>query len=465
MKQMQACMRVYAMLAVLAAAAWRGSAADEPVATNIAAAPPAVVSTNTVLPPRSSNLTLKAPNVLSVKRMVGDVEKTGITLFTRVFSIDTQTGINELFNRCRMVDKEILKNGRNPVAARIEDGYASRQFRQRNGVVITNSLYFDLVAPQRMAYVAGGVMRRQDTSNIVQHVLAAADSAYKRTVTMLLMGPFMDWRAVRGRIYIVTDAKIWDTFVKSQVKPQPVQTVHTDAARREFIVYAGPEAFAYLDQAVAYAVAEAVLDEYARVITGKPQARLPLFFSAGVAGELSGLEVVQSRLGPLQLPQYTVNYRTYRVQMPKRGFMVPLSAKRLRSLDELVNTAEYPAKNEELYYFLRQSRAVAEALSSNAPLAMVNLARALAGGSEFKKEIGLAYMEMQRDVLAKPVTAAKPAVQTAETGERKYPDYERFAKYIQPFFHRLTEEYQTELLKQRKPAATPAANNAPAKPR
>lgn len=465
MKRMQACLNLCGVLAAVAGPVVCASAANEPATTNQVAPPPAIVATNTVLPPRPANVTLKAPDVLSVKRMVGDVEKSGITLYTRVFSIDTQTGINELFNRCRMVDKEIVKNGRNTVAARIEDGYASRAFRQRNGLVITNSLYFDLVAPQRMAYVVAGVRKVQDTSNIVAQVLAAADTAYKKTVNMLLMAPFMDWRAVRGRIYIVTDAKIWDTFVKSQVPPNPVQTVHVDAARREFIVYVGPETFEYLDQAVAFAVASAVLDEYARVITGKPQAKLPLFFSAGLAGELSGLEVVQTRLGPMQVPQYTVNYRTYRVRVPKRGFMAPLNAKRLRSLDELVSAVEYPARNEELYYFLRQSRTVAEALSSNAPLAVVNLARALAGGSEFKKEVGLSYMEMQRDVLARPVTAARPAVQTTETGERKYPDYERFSKYIQLFFHRLTEDYQNELLKQRKPAAKPAAPNATAKPR
>jgi len=447
-----------ALLAVLCSMALTCRAQDEPAAdsTNEVAAPPAVVSTNTLLPPRPSSVALKPPDVLTVKRMVGEVEKSGITLFTRVFSIDTQAGINELFQRCRAQDKEILQNGRNSVSARIEEGYASPGFQRRFGITVASSPYFDLVAPQRMVYVSRGVQKRQGTSNIVAQVMATADKTFKETVSTFLMAPFIDWRAVRGRIFIVTDAQIWSTFVASQVKPQPVQTVYTDAARREFIVYAGPEAFEYLDQAVAYAVASAVIDEYARAISGKPQARLPLFLVAGLAGELSGLEVVQTRMGPLQLPQYTVNYRTYRVSQPKRGFMAPLNTKRLRSLDELAGTAEYPAKSDELYYFLRQSRAVAEALSSNAPLAMVNLARALAGGSEFQKEVGLSYMEMQRDVLAKPVVA-KPAAKPSESGAPKYPDYERFAQYMNTVFARLTEEHLGEQLKQRKPTAKPAA--------
>lgn len=433
-------------------------AADGPATTNEAPSVAPTIFTNVLLPPRAAVMSLKPPPVLNVKRMVGEVEKAGITLYTRVFSLDTQQGVNELFNRCRAVDKDILQRERNPVAARIEDGYASPRFLRSIGVVITNSPYFDVVAPRRMSYVARGVLVRQDTSNVVAQVLTAADAAYQKTVQMLLMAPFMDWRAVRGRIYLVTDPRVWDTFVKSQVPPGPVQTVYVDAPRREFVVYVGPETFAFLDQAVAFAVATAVLDEYARVITGKPGARLPLFFATGVAGEIANLEVVQTRQGPVQLPQYTVNYRTYRVRMPRRGMPTPLNSKRLRSLDELVRMTEYPANSDELYYVLRQTRAVAQALSSNAPLAMINLARALANGNEFQKEIGLSYMEMQRDVLARPVTAPRTPVVVTPSGERKYPDYERFSTYVQTYFHRLTEDYQAELVKRQKtPSAKPTA--------
>ncbi|MCX7848489.1 MAG: hypothetical protein N2595_10740 [bacterium] len=446
-------------LLLLSAVACAAQVVDQPPLTNQQPAQPAIALTNTVLPPRTQVMTLKAPDVLSIKRMVGEVERAGITLYTRVFTLDTQQGVNELFNRCRALDREILKNDPNPVAARIEDGYASPRFQRSTGVLITNSPYFDLVAPRQFSFVARGVMYRQNSSNLVAQILAAADTAYLKTTRMLLMRPFMDWRAVRGRIYVVTDPRIWDTFVKSQVPPSPVQTVFTDPHRRTFIVYAGPETFTFLDQAVAYAVATAVLDEYARVITAKPHARLPLFFLTGLAGEIAGLEVIQTRLGPLQLPLYTINYRTYRVRLPRRGTMTPLNTKRLRSLDELVQMTEYPANNDELYYVLCQSRAVAQALATNAPLALINLTRALANGSEFQKEIGLSYMEMQRDVLARPVTAPKPATQITDTGERKYPDYERFAKYVQTYFHRLTEDYQAELLKQRKPS--PAKPPAP----
>jgi hypothetical protein len=140
----------------------------------------------------------------------------------------------------------------------------------------------------------------------------------------------------------------------------------------------------------------------------------------------------------------------------------PLAEKRLMPLETLVTLTEFPARAEDGYYVLRQSGAMIAVLTSNAPLATIALARALAGGAEFKKEIGLSYMEMQRDVLGQAVVNPKAKTEAAKKGE--FPDFAKMEAYLKLVFRELTQEYRTEQAKKKSAtkAVTPARASAPA---
>jgi hypothetical protein len=259
---------------------------------------------------------------------------------------------------------------------------------------------------------------------------------------------------------LIGDPELWSVALAPRVQPNPIQTVYVEATNREFFVYINPATLLYAGEATAYAVTRVVGNEFARMITGKPSAALPLFFADGLAGAQSGLEAVLTREGPRQVAQFTVDNKTYNVRQVKRGFLTPLAEKKLIAFDDLTTATEYPTRAEDLYYFLRQSSMMIDSLSSNAPLATVSLARALANGAEFKKEIGLSYMEMQRDVLGRAVVDAAAKTEAARRGET--PDFDRMAAYMRTLFQTMTQEHMTEQRKQaRKAAAGAAAGKKP----
>jgi len=153
--------------------------------------------------------------------------------------------------------------------------------------------------------------------------------------------------------------------------------------------------------------------------------------------------------------------------------MLPLKKKHLYSLDEIIKITTPPSQTEAKYYFLRQARTMIQTLREKAPLSYICLVRALSSGKEFKKEIGLSYMEMQRDVEGRevktPVKKKKTKKQPdwysrnrkeVKQVDPKYKDYERFSKYLDTVFDKLTEEYLAEQWKKKKAEKAKKAKEA-----
>jgi len=423
---------------------------DEDV--TVFAAPAAVTQTRTTAP--------NAPDVLSVKRTVMNVEPKGVTLFTRVFAIDTAAGINELFQRYRALDKQIKDAGKSALAKKVEQAMATPSMRRKYGILQQSSAHCDLIGPQHMAFVSKGKLVNYNPTGLVTRVLNSAERAYAKTTALLLMQQFFNWGSAPARIYLIADEELWASMLAARVTLGAVQTVVVEPANRELFVYVAPVVLEFAEQAVAASVAQLVANEYAKAITGKPTAVMPLFFTTGLAGSVGGLDAILTRNGAQEVAQFSVGGRMYNVGRVRPGTRTPLAEKRLVPLETLVTMTEFPARTEDGYYILRQSGAMMAVLTSNAPLATIALSRALAGGAEFKKEIGLSYMEMQRDVLGQAVVNAKAKAEAVKKGE--FPDYAKMEAYLKLVFRELTQEYQTEQARKKGAAKAAAPARAPA---
>jgi hypothetical protein len=192
---------------------------------------------------------------------------------------------------------------------------------------------------------------------------------------------------------------------------------------------------------------------------------MPPFFSAGFAANAGGLEAVITEEGPVKIKEFTVLSKKYKLGRPKPGTNPPpLKEKRLIPLETLTISKGYPAGDEDMYYFLLQSSVLVDDLQKKAPLAFVSLARKLAEGKKFRKEIGLSYMEMQRSIEERDIV--KPKKNENGTGVETIDeiDYKRFSRYADTLFYDLTEaELNRKLkdtMKKKKEAAKKKAGTA-----
>ncbi len=411
--------------------------------------------------PTARKKAVTPPTVLDVKRSIAELEPDGVTIFTRVFNIDRSAGISELFQRCRAVDKAVKETGKCGRTKRIEQLYASRKYKKKHGVKRLRGTYFEIVGPQRVTWLEKARRVRRSFVPDMKTILAAADAAFEHATKGVRMSLFMNWAVVQGRIYVVIDPEEWRKLGTTGLRSQPVQTVMTESRTREFYVYAGEKIHDYADQAIGYAVAKLVYEEYAKIISGKPDAHFPLFFITGLAAEAGKLEAVITVNGPVQVAEVKLPSKTIKVRRPKKGKKLPLRKNRLIPLENLITDTKYPNRNEGIYYFLRESTALVEALQTQAPLSFISLCRALASGKDFKKEIGMSYMEMQRDVEQREVKRPKKRKKTKKGREGKedeeqqpvFPDYQRFAKYMDKVLYTLTEEHIIAQWKKKKLAS------------
>ena len=416
---------------------------------------------------------LKPPTVLDVKRSISKMEKEGVTIFTRVFNIDRSAGIQELFQKCRDEDKKVKEAGSNSVTKKLMEVFATRKYRKNHKSKRLQGKCFEIVGPQRIKRLEKGKIIRKSFLPEMKEILDAADSAFEKTVSDLRMSHFINWSKVPGRIYVIVEQENWILAGGMSVKSEVVQTVIAKPETREFYLYAGGKVYDYANQAIQFAVAKMVYQEYAKIISGKPDAALPMFFLTGAAAEAAGTESVITPAGPKQVAVVKLPGKTIRVKRPKKGIMLPLRKKNLYSLDEIINTTIYPSQVETKYYFLRQTRTLIQTLRDKAPLSYICLVRALSSGKEFKKEIGLSYMEMQRDVEGREVkTPSKKKKKKNQSDwysrnkkeevkvDPKFKDYERFSKYLDTIYDKLTEEYIAEEYKKKKAEKAKKAKEA-----
>ena len=418
---------------------------------------------------------LKVPTVLDVKRSIAEVEKDGVTIYTRVFNIDRAAGIEELFRKCRDIDKQVKAAGTNPTTKKLFGIYKTSKFRRAHkGVVKFAGKYFEVIGPKRIKKYEKGNIVKASFQTELKDILKSADDAFEKATSELRMSLFMNWSKVPGRIYVITDPENWMLVGGASVRSEIVQTVIVKPGTREFYLYAGSKVYDYADQAIKYAVAKLVYEEYAKIITGKPDAKIPFYFLVGAAAEAGGTEAVITPAGPKQVKMVKLPGKVIKVKRPKKGIMLPLRKKNLFSLDEIVKMTIFPSQTEAKYYLLRQSRAMINALREKAPLSYICLVKALASGKEFQKEIGLSYMEMQRDVLGMEVKQPEkektkkkkePAWRSSfdkpeKKVDPKYKDYVNFSKYMDIVFNKLTEEYLIEQWKKKKAEKAKKAKEA-----
>jgi len=404
--------------------------------------------------PKALKGEIKKPTVLDVKKEVRKVEDRGVTIYTRELNIDRAGGIDELFRKCREIDTKVKEQNKSGRRKKLEQLFKKSSYRKKYGIKQYRGKYFNIIGPKYEYFKS----KKAPFSDTLTAILKAADEAFENTVNEVLMGQFINWSAVQGTIFVIDDQETWRQLGISKMNGLPVQTVYSNPDTRELFVYAGRGIYDFADQAVAFSVSEMVLDEYAKIITGKPSAQLPLFFRAGLAAKAGNLESVITLTKPLQVKEVKTLKGTVRIRRPKKGIKYPLRKKDLIKIDEIIKAKEFPANNNDLFYFLRQSECIADTLKDRAPLAAIIFAQRLAAGKEFIEEIGPSYMDAQRDVEQRKVVRPKRKTDKEKKEEKKeekekFQGYENFKKLINYEFYKLTQEYRIKEKKNRQKKA------------
>lgn len=397
------------------------------------------------------------PSVIQNRRYIKgklqeDAGDANITTLLGEFNLKTAEGIQELFARFRDLDEKVRTADKASRTSKIEEIYGSAQFRKTFGVEVVKGTYFDVVGPKRIGRVIDAKKVVVQMAPEMSNICKAADAAFEKILDWTLMEPFMSWANVRGRIYVITEPKIWKQLNTRSALGTPVETVVSDEATREFYIYVSPSMYEYSQEAIGYAVAEMALREYSYVISGSDEKSFPLFFITGMAGEAGKLNEILTLMGPVQVNEVTYMGRTKKWR-PVYGSQAPLAEKKLIPISELVEIKQFPARDEERYYFLVQSRVIIDELQDQATLAFASLVRSLADGADFKRQIGASYMDMQKDLEGREVKLVDPGkgkLIERTAAEKLQADWERFVKYVEfkSLFYNLTQEYFTEKKKE-----------------
>ncbi|MBR5902282.1 hypothetical protein IKZ40_08045 [bacterium] len=404
------------------------------------------------------------PKVLQVKKTVGQVEQSGtaITLYTRLFGLDTPEGVNEYYSRFRLYDNEtVAKADRSNIPARAKEFTKTKGYRAMYGGEITlTGEYFLITGPSHTTVTVEDKRKRTDNMEHLQNLLTIAESNYVAVTEKLLVGEFMDWSDYPGRIYIIPNTMMWMRLRSNESAESITANVSVSDNSREFIILDDACCAEYVPQTLCYAVSEQIVKEYCRVLSGRPDSKLPLFVNVGVSGELSGLEacVAPPDFTPKQVGEVVINGKAKKIKRPKVGIMLPLKEKRLVPFAELKEAQTLPQIPEQKYYFLRESRGVFEKLWKESPLGVLSLIRSLSQGRSFDKEFSISYCEMQRGIIGAAVKEQKPTTNVVIVGEA---DLKALEKAANRLFYEMTQEKMTkDIIEARKAKEKAAAEKA-----
>ena len=400
------------------------------------------------------------PKVLQVKKTVGQVEQSGtaITLYTRLFGLDTPEGVNEYYSRFRLYDNEtVAKADRSNIPQRAKEFTKTKGFRAMYGGEITlTGEYFLITGPSHTTVTVEEKRKRIDNKEHLQNLLTIAESNYVAVTEKLLVGEFMDWSDFPGRIYIIPNTMMWMRLRSNESAESLTANVTVTDNSREFILLDDACCAEYVPQALCYAISEQILKEYCRVLSGRPDSKLPLFVNVGISGELSGLEacIAPPDFNPKQVSEVVINGKGKKIKRPKVGIMLPLKEKRLMPFTELKDSQTLPQLPEQKYYFLRESRGVFEKLWKESPLGVLSLIRSLSQGRSFDKEFSISYCEMQRGIIGAAVKEQKPTTNVVVVGEA---DLKALEKAANRLFYEMTQEKMTKDIVEAKKAKDKAA--------
>ena len=388
------------------------------------------------------------PKVLQVKRTVGQVESSGtaITLYTRLFGLDTPEGVNEFYSRFRNYDVEtVAPADKSPIPKRAQEFTKTKKFRAMYGNEVTlTGEYFLITGPSYSVTMEEGKTKRVSNIERLQFLLDAAESNYVASTEKLLISEFMDWSDNPARIYVIPNQAMWLRLRDPQSAEFIAANYCVSDVSREITILDDASCSEFVPHVLCYAIDEQILKEYGRVLSGRPDSKLPLFVMTGVAGELSGLEVAIAPpvFLPVQVREVVINNKAKKIKRPKLDIMLPLQVKRLIPFAELKEAQTLPQTAEQKYYFLRESRGLVEKLWKESPLGMLSLIRALSIGRSFDKEFSLSYCEMQRGIIGTEVKEQKQnSTNIVQVGSA---DLKALEKASNRLFYEMTQEKMTD---------------------
>jgi len=348
-----------------------------------------------------------------IKSLGSNIKPVALKKCLNILDLKDQKAVIKMFNDFLSKTRKVMKKGESSRAARFKKELSSKKAKTQFGKLSKDeSENFVIIYPEKLAFkISKNDVEQFDAGA----VLSAADSAFGNMTEKLLMSKFIYWPGkARGKIYIVPDKEIWDKIKTGLTKKQPVQTVVSISESREFFVLADKNTFQEADEAAAYAVAKAVLNEYSEVISGKRESKFPQFFVVGVAANAAELNSVLSDVdGPQQLGKFERNIVTpkyLRAVKEKRPdlFPLPLYRKNLIDIEKIVG-GPYPARttrDEPGYYYLRQSKATIDYLQQNGSLPFLILTKELADDKGFKKSFD-EYVDLRDELLGKTKESKK----------------------------------------------------------
>ena len=373
-------------------------------ATNAsAAAPDEGAAAESEEPEAATRFTL--PSARDVGQAIVNVqpglESAGYAEFANIMNLENEGDIADLYNRFRAIDQDVYNKGKSAKATICEGKY------DKPGKM--DGTHFDIIFPKALVEARSGedAAKYPDPGGL----LSAADNAFERTVSRVMMTPFMNWAGkVKGRIYLVTSDAQWKAIRQGVPSDRPVQVVLTQDDNREFYVLATPYTTPYLDEALSYAVAELVLKEYAKAIANERRPNLPPVFLAGVGANIANLESVLTEEGPAQVetfdgkrlgPREIIGLHKQAAQNSAVPKQLPLKERDLIDLNTLTSASSYGKNSEQVYYFVRQSTALMDYLQANGALAFLAMTKGLAEGKSFEKAFDDYYVDLRDTLLGK----------------------------------------------------------------
>ena len=221
------------------------------------------------------------PKVLQVKKTVGQVEQSGtaITLYTRLFGLDTPEGVNEFYSRFRLYDTEtVAKADRSNIPARAKEITKTKRYRAMYGSEITlTGEYFLITGPSHKTVMVEEKHKKIDNREHLQELLSAAESNYVAVTEKLLVSEFMDWSDYPAKIYIVPNVMMWMRLRSNESAESIVANCTINDKSREFAILDDDCCAEYVSQTLCYVTTEQIVKEYCRVLSGRPDSKLPLF--------------------------------------------------------------------------------------------------------------------------------------------------------------------------------------------
>jgi len=359
----------------------------------------------------------------SIQSLGSNLKKNALINCLKILDIDNQKNVNKLFEDFYKKSEKVLKKRKSDSneATRLKSelkkskktyGKLTKEENENFIVIYPESLKFKISKKETVNFDAGTV-------------LSAAGSSFGKMTEMLLMTKFMYWPGkARGKIYIVPNLEMWKLIKKGTAKKQPVQTVLINPTTREFFVLVTQKTYQEAEQAVAYAVAKATLNEYSEVVSGNRKSSFPPFFIIGAAATAADLNSVLTIDDGLQQVEKfkgkKITAATIRNWKEKSHALspFPLYEKKLYDIKDIIGKSAPDNKNERVYYFMRQSAAVVSYLQQNGTLPFLILTKELADGEGFKKSFD-EYVDLRDELSGKTKESKRNKKDKKSRKERK----------------------------------------------